>query len=252
MANTKPKTTAKTLTADELSAKAADEVRTRQAAADAEVDREIAAITKEAEAGAKTQGELQAEAQAKAEEAPTATLEDVLGKMADEEPEEARPDTLFVEDLTSHDPTTPRVHRIMVKGQFKDYGFLPGKPVELPFGVAAKFLIDDAWVVTDHEGNVYRPSPKRVKSEDIKSLSPTQVIADLSELTTQALYVRSVKFPGGEVLTRATSRDEFIEFLAGAHAAMDGDGGKGRERLFSGNMMDMDDKTIGSLLGSVG
>lgn len=232
----------------ERAARVAEQERI-QAEADAEVDRQI----REAQDNAMTEGDYKAEERAVAERiGPAMRPEDTLAG-SEEDDDEDVPDTLFVQDLTSRDQKTARVHTLIFDGTPKDFPFMPGEKVELPFAHAAKFLIDDAFVVTDHDGHVYTPSPKRIKTSDVKALRPDQVIAELAELTDDALYIRAVKFPGGEVLNRATSRSDLIEFLVEAHAQIDEGERRADGRLFGSQMdrvpmEDMDDASVARLL----
>lgn len=235
----------------DLEARRKEEAR-KQAEADAQVDREIAEAEASAEANAKTEGDHRAEEQAVAEKnGPASTLEEMAQPTEELEDldDEVIPDTLFVQDLTSKKPKEARVHQLIFDGVTKDFPFLPNERVEMPFAHACKFLVDPAFVVTDHDGKRYVPSPKRVKASDIARLGPDQVIAGLNELGTEALYVRAVKFPDGEKLNRATSRAELIEFLIAAHALSDGGDRKADERFTDGRVEEMDDSTVARMLG---
>lgn len=249
MANPKKQATPEQTAADdqvanELRVAAQEEAakKAKEEAAQREFDKaeEVAA---EAETNATTQGEATADQIEEAEqEGPVAELNDLDTV--------AIPETLFVQDLTSKKPDVPRIHTLIIDGKPVNFPFLPGERVEMPFMHAAKFLIDPAFIVTDHDGKRYEPAPKRISASELKELRASQVIADLGELSTEALFLRAVKFPDGEKLNRATSRDNLIEFLKTAHEVVDRGQRAAEGKLFKGNSLaeDMDAEQVKTLL----
>ena len=245
-------TTAKAPTKEQIEAEADAKRRRDAEEAEADAQRMLAEEEAKAKANAITQAEAAEAQQAEAEkDGDLKALEDVLGHEV--EPITSIPETLFVEDLTAQSYDHPRVHTHIIGGHEKDFEFFKGKKNEMPFAHACRFLIDPAFVVRDADGNVFKPSPKRISTTDITSLRADQVIADIRELTNDALYLRAMKFPGGESLNRSMAREEIVEFLIAAHEAVDTAPGGGREAMFSdgdGRYEDMEDAAVGRLLGT--
>lgn len=124
------------------------------------------------------------------------------------------PETLFVEDknCSSGDPT--RSHEILVDGIVKVIPFEYGKRREMPFAHAMKFLVDDAFEVTDANGKRYLPIPKaEANGSQGLVLKPGEVVARLDELLKDALAARCAVVPGGEQITPKTKREDMIGFL---------------------------------------
>lgn len=137
-----------------------------------------------------------------------------------ETPAEAPRETLIhVLDTTAK--TRSRVHEVEVKGVLQQLEFKPGKPIQLPFHVAAKFLRHEGFIRTDEHGTPmdWEPLPKQpgdLQAGEKLVLTPDQTVARLSELNFEALQRRAVLLPGGdEIATRpnVTSK-ELASFIA--------------------------------------
>ena len=104
---------------------------------------------------------------------------------------------------------------LLANGALKQYVFSYAKSLEMPASHAAKFLIDEAWVVTDENGNRIRPITGIDKSAGKVELGPNEVVAQWQELTLRALIIRAQMKPGGEKFSGATKKDYVISFLGG-------------------------------------
>ena len=86
---------------------------------------------------------------------------------------------------------------------------------------AAFFLKDEAFQVKNAQGEILPPMPKGAvdsgKPEGPK-LAPGTVIANLEELTREALYARARALPGRDAVTTQMTKPDLIEFLRSAHA----------------------------------
>lgn len=133
------------------------------------------------------------------------------------------PETLFVTDTNCFaDPESPnhvRSHQIPFDGIIKTFTFHYGKSLEMPFAHAMKFLVDEAFQVSDETGKLYKPVPK-AETDGAQGLvlRQGQVIARLDELLKDALLARCAIAPGGEAIKSRASREEMIEFLEGIDA----------------------------------
>lgn len=128
------------------------------------------------------------------------------------------PKTLFVRDTLSF-PGQKRMHDVIVsmrngEPEIKVYGLSSDVGTEMPIEHALKFLKDKAFVVEDAKGNRIEPVPVE-KEGGIGNnfLKPDEVIANLSELTTTALFKRVKVTAGSEEITDKASREEMIAFL---------------------------------------
>ena len=129
-------------------------------------------------------------------------------------------ETLFVMDTTANPHFPKRSHEIItgMDGDIaitKSYEFTPHQRVEMPFEHAVKFLPHDAFIVTkDEEGKErFDPTPSKPSEGATIKIAPNQVIANLSELTVDALVIRSNQVAGGEKLRKQDGKDTLIAFL---------------------------------------
>lgn len=132
------------------------------------------------------------------------------------------PAKLYVIDTTAK-PGASRTHDILIDGVTKPFTFEYGKPSELPFAVAMKFLKHDAFKMADAEGNLIefkrRPKqPEELQAGETLKLADDETVARLEELSTTALHTRVLEMPGGERFAQNPVRDEMLEFII-AHKA---------------------------------
>lgn len=105
-----------------------------------------------------------------------------------------------------------RIHDIIIDGQVKQVKFTYAQKTMLPFSEAMKFHSKEGFQVLDDKGIVLQRVPETPLEAAIK-LNPDQVIANLSELSSEALYARAVGLTGGEKFRPNSSRGSIIEFL---------------------------------------
>jgi hypothetical protein len=130
-----------------------------------------------------------------------------------------KPSVLHVLDTTATHDGPPREHAMTLEGGItRNYRFTAGKPTELPWEIALKFLKHDAFRLTDADGNLipWRGTPRQ--PEDLAAgerfhLADDEVVARYDELTTQALQMRCAQMPSGESIARARDRDAMIAFI---------------------------------------
>lgn len=121
-------------------------------------------------------------------------------------------------------------------GSVTTYEFCYGAATKMPLHHGMKFLVDDAFIVTDEKGHRIDPRPKRAQEQEAAlALKPGQVVADLEELTVDALFVRCQMLPGSEGMKKNTKKGDMIEFLLQSNGKSDGvqpaAGGKGNGKL---------------------
>jgi hypothetical protein len=132
-------------------------------------------------------------------------------------------DTLYVSDLCCqpNKPHDVRVHEQIINKRLVTFTFKYGERLPLPFEHAMKFLKHkDGFLVEqaldDGAYRKYEPPPPDIDPHnpqgDRITLTDTQVIAELDELTHDALKVRAAMEVGGEK-TKAFSKEKLISFL---------------------------------------
>lgn len=122
--------------------------------------------------------------------------------------------TLFVRDTNCRAGFEKRTHRVALdNGGFASYTFTQDEKLEMPAGHAMKFLKDEAWVVTDHEGNRILPIEEVKSGQEIPKLRVDQVVARWDELTAQALLTRAQMRRGGEKFRQGAKKSDLIAFL---------------------------------------
>jgi hypothetical protein len=133
-----------------------------------------------------------------------------------------KPDTLFVQDTTCTPNGGAREHVQIIGGAEKTFSFEYKKKVEMPSAVAMKFLKIAEFIVTDHEGKTVERVPDQPDQHAIKPflLKEDQVIAQLTELSDNALLKRAMQMVGGERMQHS-GRDRLISFLLAARRAAD-------------------------------
>lgn len=124
-------------------------------------------------------------------------------------------------------PGTERRHDIITKmapdGRtplvIKSYSLNCDTPTTMPLDHAMQFLKEPAFTVTDENGEVIKPLPVH-KDGGIGSLvlKQDEVIANLSELSREALYKRCKALPGADAITDKSKAQTYIDFLIAKNA----------------------------------
>lgn len=116
-----------------------------------------------------------------------------------------------------------RVHEIR-PGVF--YTLFYNEGTAMPEEDARKFLIDKSFIVTDPDGERVAPLSEQATLRELPNrLKANQVIADLNELTQDALLNRALQKPNAPKFNGRSKRDMLVEFLLSAHEAEGGGGG---------------------------
>jgi hypothetical protein len=148
-----------------------------------------------------------------------------MAKATQTEDKPILPETLFVLDTTCPAGFEPdgktritRTHCQIVDGIEMPFSFTHGQPTEMPASVAMKFLKIPEFVVTGHDGKRVARTPDQPDEHSRKPfvLRDDQVVADLSELTEDALWRRCQQAQGGERLGRDAGRGRMTDFLVKA------------------------------------
>lgn len=154
--------------------------------------------------------------------AAAAAPKDSADTPAAEKPIAAR--TLFVLDTTATPDVRERSHDMMVDGIVTPFKFEYGKPRELPYAIAVKFLRHSAFLLTDAKGSrlAYQRRPKQPDElgagEQFK-LGEDEVVARYDELSSHALQQRVLEMPDGDRFAENPKRDEMIAFIVAARKA---------------------------------
>lgn len=140
-----------------------------------------------------------------------------------QEAQEVQTDLAYVKQLTlPHDAKA--VHQARSGA---NYELSSQQPCEMPLEDAYTFLVDPAFEVRDSRGRVIRPpSTKKVEGGRVM-LEENEVIANLEELTKDAMLKRCKRFEGSDDIKIATSKDDMMSFLI-AHARIKNESGQGR------------------------
>ena len=114
----------------------------------------------------------------------------------------------------------PRTHQAL---SGREYPLTAQEPTYMPEADARGFLKDEAFWVYDQQGNRVLPLATQALLRDVpKKLDPNMVIADLSELTQEALVTRAAQLPGAPGFTHETPRSRLISFITHAQGKVDG------------------------------
>jgi hypothetical protein len=118
---------------------------------------------------------------------------------------------LFVEDSNAYPPYSPRIHDVLMDdGSVVPTKFEHGQKVEMDEAIAAKFLKDPAFIVTNADGKRIKPL---TQNDGTAVLDEEEVVATYDELSLDALVVRANATMGGEKITRSKGKAKVIEFL---------------------------------------
>lgn len=146
---------------------------------------------------------------------------------------------LFDTNATRMDPETgkalPRTHHTITGRRVNLYDDIP---YYLPEAEARPFLRDASFRVLDSQDQPVVPLSEDAQRRFVpEQLGANFVIADLAELTAEALATRAAMFPGGEKYNALVARSRLMDFIAGAQGRRDqensaSDGAPlGRDRL---------------------
>ncbi len=105
----------------------------------------------------------------------------------------------------------PRVHRLP-SNPMRDVVFGPGQKVEVPWS-DAKRLMQIGFEVYDDNGNRMRMVEDATEDGQPITLRSDQVVAELKELTVDALVDRARDYPGGGEMNKGTGKAALIQFL---------------------------------------
>lgn len=107
-----------------------------------------------------------------------------------------------------------RVHDTMIDGKVKQVKFQYGEKTWMTFAEAMKFQ-KDGFEIRDEDGIVIQRAPD-TNTDDLMKLGADKVIANLNELTNEALYARCVALPEGEKFKPTSAKKLMTAFLADA------------------------------------
>lgn len=112
-----------------------------------------------------------------------------------------------------------RVHEVRPG---KSYPLYSDRPTRMPESDARVFLRDESFKVMDAKGNQVLPLKLQAMEREVpKRLEPEFVVAEVQELSTEALVTRAAMFPGGGQYNTETPRAALIRFLISAQRARD-------------------------------
>jgi hypothetical protein len=111
----------------------------------------------------------------------------------------------------------PRVHEIIgARGQIHRYKLVNDEPLPMPENHARQFLKDRAFIVVDHRQRTVAPmEPEQQERIAPSRLAPQFCIANLNELTDEALLTRAGVRPGFDRLPDRPERTVLIDFIQG-------------------------------------
>lgn len=97
----------------------------------------------------------------------------------------------------------------------RNWTFIPGEPTEIPLAIARLVAHIEAFRVEGPEGEVYTatPAPAAAKAVGAPALRNDQVIADLDELTIQALRERAQKWGDHPGFDPGLSKGALVRFI---------------------------------------
>lgn len=116
----------------------------------------------------------------------------------------------------------PRTHEVWVTRRRGDgrrervpVGFTmhPGEPLKIPKEAAIQFAKIPEFTVRTPSGAKIKPPSEKAGSDGKVKLLPGQVVANVDELTDDALLKRARLLPGGERLPRTPKRADLVDFV---------------------------------------
>ncbi len=112
------------------------------------------------------------------------------------------------------DATAVRGSRVHEIGG-RNWTFIPGNPTEIPLAIARLVAHIDGFRVEGPEGEVYTatPAPAEARAAGAPALRNDQVIADLDELTIQALRERAQKWGNHPGFDPGLSKGALVKFI---------------------------------------
>jgi hypothetical protein len=125
--------------------------------------------------------------------------------------------------------------------------FEPNKPTRMPLDYGMKFL-QNGWIVRGLDGKVIKPPPSINRDANLNEvkLEADQVIAQLEELSAQALLKRCKILSGSQHLSLPKSKKaDLIGFLLRAQALTDESASDQTGETEEGNQASIDDLTQG-------
>lgn len=133
----------------------------------------------------------------------------------------ARPWSVFDNNARQRSKTGEPIPRIHEAGG-REYHLFWDRPTEMPEAHARQFLRDAAFKVLDPDGNeVQNLSEVQRQREAPVKLDPDMVVANLTELTKEALVTRAAMLPGGDQMDALSTREELIAFVKRAQRNME-------------------------------
>jgi hypothetical protein len=161
----------------------------------------------------------------------------------------SEPEFLYVQDTTATADYPTRTHELVVDGAVKRFTFNVGERHKLPVEIALRFLKVKSFIVTDENEKRYDPTPVDPQASDFQ-LADNEVVALVSELSTEALVIRAKQIPGGEKMKAKDGREALIEFVHGSilkkraeKAAVASNSADGRRVTVAGDPAGGDDMT---------
>ena len=122
-----------------------------------------------------------------------------------------------VTDTTATPRYPKRIHEIVVDGRVREYEFKFGEtPTRMPFAHGMKFLHIPSFEVRHLDGTLIPPLPnfdEQGNSGAPPVLRPSQVIAELDELSEESLVRRCNAISGGERMMVENGQDSLVRFL---------------------------------------
>ncbi|KKL65181.1 hypothetical protein LCGC14_2157560 [marine sediment metagenome] len=132
------------------------------------------------------------------------------------------PATVSTEKLVAVTDTTcspryhTRKHEIIVDGRTLEYEFKFAHATPMPFSHAMKFLHIQSFECRHPDGTLIPPLPNLAEQSNSGAapvLRPSQVIAELDELSDDALVRRCNAISGGEQMSVTSGKDSLVRFL---------------------------------------
>lgn len=122
--------------------------------------------------------------------------------------------TLEVSDILADRAGVSRTHTLLdATGAAHDFTFVAGQRTAVPFGMAFGLVANPGFAVYDDK------SGRRIKADPARSamakldLKPDETVANLEELTREALLARARRLPGGETLAPGTAKHDVVLFV---------------------------------------